>query len=522
MQSQRSSSRLAKRKVQDSVSPKPSASIQNSAFKVEKHTLLPYQSKNRVQAPMTIPQIEQRKAKEEIELEQELIEFLEDLYSYQYYDGDQVIEASDLDYLYDEPEDIANDVRDQCMNQANTRKLDLGNIVMPINLLEQAICPPKLLIELRLSSCGLIAKDCRILSSMQSLCQLRSLDLSCNKIKIQGLLYLLEDKYSNLGQLRKLELFSCKLSEKQVQNVSDIEMKAKKLQLKQLTSLNLSYNKLGIFAQKLLSKQFGLIAGDIIETLSLIQCNLEDNFIKKTFVDLTKSLPNLIELDMSHNSFEETYKSIMTSLQSNCSMLTNLSLASNRFLLHVMQDMTITKVPDQPGFLNLKRLDLSSSLKGDLMITGIAESNAFDKVEFLRLRNCNINNEGFMSLVESSNLRSVTHLILSKNNIQRIKGPFKDLKEASEMQVTRYIMKLALLDISQNPIQINYITMYLPKAFLSNTVILSHNGKIKKKFDQIEIPYKATKLNPTDFKLKYNPILVVNPTLEQSTFLKNI
>lgn len=52
--------------------------------------------------------------------------------------------------------------------------------------------------------------------------------------------------------------------------------------------------------------------------------------------------------------------------------------------------MFIPRIQNQTGFLNLKRVDLSSSLKGDMQATQIADSSAFENLEFLKLRNCGI------------------------------------------------------------------------------------------------------------------------------------
>lgn len=54
-----------------------------------------------------------------------------------------------------------------------------------------------------------------------------------------------------------------------------------------------------------------------------------------------------------------------------------------------------------PSFEYLKRLDLSSSLKGDAQVLAFASSTAYQHLEFLKLKNCGIGNLGLTALLGS-------------------------------------------------------------------------------------------------------------------------
>ncbi len=74
---------------------------------------------------------------------------------------------------------------------------------------------------------------------------------------------------------------------------------------------------------------------------------------------------------------------------------------------------------------------MSSSIKGDEAPAKLADSSAFKYLEFLKLKNCGIGNQGFADLVASTNLRRLKVLILSKNSISKLTFPFDDLKAAT-------------------------------------------------------------------------------------------
>ena len=107
------------------------------------------------------------------------------------------------------------------------------------------------ILELHLVNCKLLTNDCADLSKNTHLRHLRNLNLSCNPIKLQGLLNLLSLKDSNLGNLEKLHLYFCGISRAQAVLVPSAEFDKPRIKLKKLTDLNLSYNAIGLLAKLL-------------------------------------------------------------------------------------------------------------------------------------------------------------------------------------------------------------------------------------------------------------------------------
>ena len=64
----------------------------------------------------------------------------------------------------------------------------------------------------------------------------------------------------------------------------------------------------------------------------------------------------------------------------------------------------------------------------------IAESDCFTHLEYLKLRNCKISNEGMKYLFESRWLKRVKILVVSKNYVSVLEGPFGDLKMVNDVQ----------------------------------------------------------------------------------------
>ncbi len=204
-----------------------------------------------------------------------------------------------------------------------------------------------------------------MLAGQKSLSQLRALDLSCNPIKVSGLLNLFDEETSYLSELRKLELFYCHLNEKQIDSLAVEQLERPQLQLLQLQHLNLSYNKLGELSDILLTPDSHFFQSMDLETLMLVECNLEDEFIEKTLVKVLPRFQGLRSLDLSHNFLERSYKQLMCTLYMHNTMITNVSLSSCQFYMHRGLDLIVDKIQDYDGFYYLKRLDLSSSFKGD-------------------------------------------------------------------------------------------------------------------------------------------------------------
>ena len=196
--------------------------------------------------------------------------------------------------------------------------------------------------------------------------------------------------------------------------------------------MNISYNKIGAAAKLLFKKNFGLLVSLNLESLFMVETDFNDNLITKV---LCKELANgrfknIRDLDLSHNLIKNSYQNLTRSLQSNCELLGNLSIASCKFFeLKPPVSFALPKSFFDPisqtntSFIYLKRLDLSSSISGDEQVAQLASSSAFKFLEFLKLKNCEIGNAGFTSLVSSKYLKRVKVLILSKNNINTLIFP---------------------------------------------------------------------------------------------------
>ena len=180
----------------------------------------------------------------------------------------------------------------------------------------------------------------------------------------------------------------------------------------------------------------------------------------------------------------------MKSLQINCELLTNLSLASCRFSNQTSQDtFTLSKLyldpvtQVNPSFLYLKRLDLTSSFKGDEHVIQLANSSAFKYLEFLKLKSCGVSNNGFKAILASRFLRRLKVLILSKNDITKLIFPCDDLKTATKTQQKREFMELVLLDLRNN--HISNTNQAGTSKFLRNTMVLGwDNGQSHQKFTE--------------------------------------
>lgn len=95
--------------------------------------------------------------------------------------------------------------------------------------------------------------------------------------------------------------------------------------MKQLEYLNLSYNKIGHGIEEVLAKSFGLVQ-DRLESLKLVQCDLKDEYVKYIYDGLKKA-PNLLDIDLSHNDFVDTYPDIMFAIRDNCEMIQQVALS---------------------------------------------------------------------------------------------------------------------------------------------------------------------------------------------------
>lgn len=142
----------------------------------------------------------------------------------------------------------------------------MANIVFPFKRIENALSHHSTyLIELRLSSCNIISQECIALAKCNNLRYLQALDLSCNAIKLAGLMHLMDQSFSKLGHLKRLDLYYCSISGIQLDQMSadqknEVE-KRNHLKFESLEYLNLSYNKMGTnLASVLFGTNFGLFS----------------------------------------------------------------------------------------------------------------------------------------------------------------------------------------------------------------------------------------------------------------------
>jgi hypothetical protein len=93
------------------------------------------------------------------------------------------------------------------------KKLDFQNIVFPVKRIEKALeASLNYMVELRLSSCNIISSECLSIAQNPHFRYLQSLDLSCNPIKLSGLLHLIDSKTSNLSNLKRIDMYYCGIS----------------------------------------------------------------------------------------------------------------------------------------------------------------------------------------------------------------------------------------------------------------------------------------------------------------------
>jgi Ran GTPase-activating protein (RanGAP) involved in mRNA processing and transport len=100
-----------------------------------------------------------------------------------------------------------------------------------------------------------------------------------------------------------------------------------------------------------------------LETLYLVKIDLEDNDVKPLVKGFSR-MPNLCEIDLSHNHLVDTYPNIMNSLIENCQIISSISMSSCLFY-GTDNDITLNEDKHRQGFSMLKRLDLSGSIRGD-------------------------------------------------------------------------------------------------------------------------------------------------------------
>ena len=98
----------------------------------------------------------------------------------------------------------------------------------------------------------------------------------------------------------------------------------------------------------------------------LVENDLTDDFLERVQLKQLEKLENLETIDFSHNLFEKTFHSLMMTLYRYCPLISNIALTHLKYYSNSGAfDFELERPIDVDGFLYLKRLDLSSSFKGD-------------------------------------------------------------------------------------------------------------------------------------------------------------
>ena len=147
----------------------------------------------------------------------EELQRMEDLYYTQSYAEGEVIEMDDssvpLDFEDGQMGNSTEQIEGQIRNFGRTlKRLDFFQLIFSWLRIEAQLTPETYLVDLRLSSCKIMPLECLSLARSPHLTFLKSLDLSCNPIKLHGLLYLLDQKESKLSHLKRLDLYYCSIN----------------------------------------------------------------------------------------------------------------------------------------------------------------------------------------------------------------------------------------------------------------------------------------------------------------------
>ena len=159
-------------------------------------------------------------------------------------------------------------------------------------LLEQT--PP--LLELRLVNCKILPLECKLIPLLHSVHALRILDLSCNSVRLLGLLLLLTPKDKEAFKaLRDLILVHCGISDHHLEKIPLGLLQKPKAKFT-LEALNISYNSIGSLARMLTED----LMGPTLKKLQMVQCKLGNDFAK-AFCAKIPSLKALQQIDISYN-----------------------------------------------------------------------------------------------------------------------------------------------------------------------------------------------------------------------------
>ncbi|XP_029935054.1 NACHT, LRR and PYD domains-containing protein 12-like [Myripristis murdjan] len=266
----------------------------------------------------------------------------------------------------------------------------------------------------RLSYCTLSESSCvSLASALKSSPHLTELDLSDNKLQDSGVKLLSAGLESPNCKLKTLRLSDCWLLENGCSSLAS----ALKSNPFHLMELDLSENLLQDSGVELLCD--GLESPHCrLETLRLRWCSLTESSCVSLASALKSNPSHLTELDLSDNKLQDSGVELLSAgLQSPKCRLETLRLSDCR----LTESSCASLASVLKSSAHLTELDLSENQLQDsgvkLLSAGLESPNC--RLKTLRLKNCNITDEGCASL--ASALKSNPHLTeldLSENQLQ--------------------------------------------------------------------------------------------------------
>ena len=273
--------------------------------------------------------------------------------------------------------------------------------------------------------------------------------------------------------LRKVDFANSKILKIESKNIHDdeIEVITNFTFANTINELNLSKNKVSGRGMKLLSNSLmiknllkldlsynELVCKDLkrlVPDEKVIIYNLTDLILKNNKIACTglnsltsnKYFSNLRKLDLSYNELEDNGVYILKLNQDNLHCLRNLNIGSNQITILGVQYLCASKL-----LTNLTNLNLSNNknIKGE-GITKLANAQGCRKLEYLNLKNCEIDDLGFDCLLESDNFQNLKCLDVGENKIK-----LRSLKKLAALELNQ-LESLIHLSLSLNNINNNEV-----------------------------------------------------------------
>lgn len=145
----------------------------------------------------------------------------------------------------------------------------------------------------------------------------------------------------------------------------------------------------------------------------------------------------------------------------------------------------------------------------------------------LNLNECRLSQKAFNEIIASPQLRSLEVLLMNKNRVVTVQGPYCDLEDLDEKQVKKQlVMRLKVLDLREN--RISQIFLKDAVTFLRETVVLLWGNpfpaetlsEIQKEYDDPACMFRATSEFEDDYKQIRNPLHIYKPLQNNSPIMK--